>query len=1207
MPKSSTSLPPIHPTGPSTHPQTPATPRTSTRPSPRLRDLSHLRDASPNCTKNAFSSSISTVAREYAENEFHETQTVRDETISQIPSTWSRFTKSARGKIESSPTMTPSQEQPHQRHGASLRQSWMDPVTQQLLPLSTLDQIYNKSVVQSASNLASALHILYKRGSSGSGLSSPPPKSQTNGVDNISHVETFLSSMPPTILPHRYAALELTQFIQPSDDLSSISINQKKKQYERVLFPSTHPSGRAEVVMLAKTLKDMLQEASSAISQRDQIIGEGSFIQEKGYLDIVINSIQTEANIWDIILSEIVRQVHVHCGERGLLLEQVRVRFIELLSLSLRCLSKLSEQYSDPRGFHRPSGPQDREANEGRDHISSELQDIHQLDQIQIDDLKEKLHKAESENWILKERVDYLEDRLATMIIQLNSRQDLDSPDEFSSDGRQSAFQLQAQQNLDKRKESFRKLSVYSAKSLKPGTEEIVGRDSSVKYDPSADLRVVQKVSDAAIKLDNHLLTYYDPEPKKTYKSFTEMVSTVARRRRSSIARPIIPVIMTTKAEGDVSDDSGSSGEEFTDDLSEVGLKLREVKRRLRRLVRSQEKLMAMEEGIGQEAQECSPMFQSNSTEDELNSQTMRALKLRTTWLKGKLRKTQNDYEQMCKDYHESNLKISRLNGQLQKLKETSVIPKLSREIYMWKTKYETLRSHLENDTENMASIVKMIEAAARSASLVPDKSFWGFLEDSEPEDDIPIERAQKKFNTETYEGSKVAASLENEYWASPPSSPAESPSLQINTNSTDEGVSQLPSPSVNRGRLVREFSDLEMKFSQTSSASRSRFSVSLGGFDVAIVDETELPTITEDDNAVEEPMPIENLVLEYTLPAADQQARLGDIDPKKWKPYCHKAQTDLRLWEPVQIEFTEFSGRIQAMFDTIIDRVSLSGANEKLEDPSAEASTQKNDLVSIIMLYLFGVYSKESLTKKQGTRDDLPPILNDYHKLILMPEKRPLTWVYAFIHNIYAVKIAIDLKHNMHNHGWRMPDYVYFYLRSTMKGKSHRWATISLLSNIIAYREEDVYVESFARFLEESWGFDVLDAYIRSCHLVRELKVCSNGNSGIKQSSTESNCIDVRLTSAIVRLAMNKYELSDVEKLTLEMQEIAMASSNKKRIGADQKLVIDTDIFLFTLCNFAFQQVLEYKTHRTFMKNHIAFELCSRNASIFVMFPSNS
>lgn len=45
-------------------------------------------------------------------------------------------------------------------------------------------------------------------------------------------------------------------------------------------------------------------------------------------------SIEAEAQVWDVILSEIVRQVFLHCEERGVLLDSIRIRVMQLIWLA---------------------------------------------------------------------------------------------------------------------------------------------------------------------------------------------------------------------------------------------------------------------------------------------------------------------------------------------------------------------------------------------------------------------------------------------------------------------------------------------------------------------------------------------------------------------------------------------------------------------------------------------------------------------------------------------------------------------------------------------------------------------------------------------------------------------------------------------------------------------------------------------------------
>jgi hypothetical protein len=64
-----------------------------------------------------------------------------------------------------------------------------------------------------------------------------------------------------------------------------------------------------------------------------------------------------EVNVWSVITHELVRQVYVHCEERGLLLNRARTRLLEVtatgMPLYLPYRRKLSSFCADTRSCRR--------------------------------------------------------------------------------------------------------------------------------------------------------------------------------------------------------------------------------------------------------------------------------------------------------------------------------------------------------------------------------------------------------------------------------------------------------------------------------------------------------------------------------------------------------------------------------------------------------------------------------------------------------------------------------------------------------------------------------------------------------------------------------------------------------------------------------------------------------------------------------------
>jgi len=120
------------------------------------------------------------------------------------------------------------------------------------------------------------------------------------------------ASLPPTRIPEQYHAYQENLVAQLGDANTEVLYNDYTNKFEKQIFPSMKPSGRVEVVLLARLLDKMLTGI-----HRCTALQPDWHPPEYG---------EEEMHVWDLTLSEVVRQAHVHCAERGVLLERLRVR-----------------------------------------------------------------------------------------------------------------------------------------------------------------------------------------------------------------------------------------------------------------------------------------------------------------------------------------------------------------------------------------------------------------------------------------------------------------------------------------------------------------------------------------------------------------------------------------------------------------------------------------------------------------------------------------------------------------------------------------------------------------------------------------------------------------------------------------------------------------------------------------------------------------
>lgn len=84
------------------------------------------------------------------------------------------------------------------------------------------------------------------------------------------------------------------------------------------------PSTRADAIHLTETADIMLAEVREAFKTMES----GTVNNQLGFSI----PLAAELRVWHVILSELVRQVYIHCEERGALLNRVRVRLMDTLA-----------------------------------------------------------------------------------------------------------------------------------------------------------------------------------------------------------------------------------------------------------------------------------------------------------------------------------------------------------------------------------------------------------------------------------------------------------------------------------------------------------------------------------------------------------------------------------------------------------------------------------------------------------------------------------------------------------------------------------------------------------------------------------------------------------------------------------------------------------------------------------------------------------
>ncbi|CAL8255020.1 unnamed protein product [Merluccius merluccius] len=99
------------------------------------------------------------------------------------------------------------------------------------------------------------------------------------------------------------------------------------------LFPSLRPSSRWEVVQLIQVMEEMMEKA--------KIHEQTEELTDLSQMGALLELLKVEQNIYSVVFHELIRQVSVHCAERGLLLDRIRKQYVCLLERVPRQLKGL--------------------------------------------------------------------------------------------------------------------------------------------------------------------------------------------------------------------------------------------------------------------------------------------------------------------------------------------------------------------------------------------------------------------------------------------------------------------------------------------------------------------------------------------------------------------------------------------------------------------------------------------------------------------------------------------------------------------------------------------------------------------------------------------------------------------------------------------------------------------------------------------------
>lgn len=159
--------------------------------------------------------------------------------------------------------------------------------------------------------------------------------------------EDSSQSIPATLIPKEYHIVKHPGVMGLEFHDDSYSSRPANHDHHMTVFPSMKPSGRHEVLALKHTMDAMLERAGVSRMESD------SDFRGPTNMHNLLELVKKEQDIYNIVFHELIRQVSVHCVERGELLAELRTRYSSLLDRIPRQVKDLHNEVIAQRALDR--------------------------------------------------------------------------------------------------------------------------------------------------------------------------------------------------------------------------------------------------------------------------------------------------------------------------------------------------------------------------------------------------------------------------------------------------------------------------------------------------------------------------------------------------------------------------------------------------------------------------------------------------------------------------------------------------------------------------------------------------------------------------------------------------------------------------------------------------------------------------------------
>nr|KAG5700478.1 hypothetical protein BaRGS_013965 [Batillaria attramentaria] len=214
--------------------------------------------------------------------------------------------------------------------------------------------------------------------------------------------------LPDTLIPDEYHVVKNKGVMGIEYHEDKYTTNPDDHEKHLIVFPSTKPTSRYEVIQLQKTMEEMLEK----LGFNDKDVEVRGPTQMHNLLELI----KKEQNIYNIVFHELIRQVTVECVERGELLSDLRGKYSSLLNKIPQQIMSLHEEVMAQRALDRRLTDELMRFKNTISVLTHELSEVKEHDRVVTreaqktqEDLRQALAEAQKNAALLSEYHDLYE------------------------------------------------------------------------------------------------------------------------------------------------------------------------------------------------------------------------------------------------------------------------------------------------------------------------------------------------------------------------------------------------------------------------------------------------------------------------------------------------------------------------------------------------------------------------------------------------------------------------------------------------------------------------------------------------------------------------------------------------------------------------------------------------------------------------------